>query len=207
MNGKEDYSAYLNYGIQVEKGLAYSGGSMDAYLEIAGMFVKNSEINRGKLERFLADQNEKDYGILAHAVKGNARMLGAEKLADEAFLHEKESKAGNLAYAAGHWEELCRLWDEAKEGLEMLAREQGAGIEDPYAPVAAGGEAVLELTQEELDQAAEWIDAFDTERALDQMKEWLSHPLKPELYERIRGALAALEDDFDDVKAMELLKG
>ena len=36
------------------------------------------------------------YAIIVHALKGNARNVGADELAEEAFELEKKSKAGKL---------------------------------------------------------------------------------------------------------------
>ena len=204
------HGEYQSYGISVDEGLHYSAGNMEVYLDLIAMFLKDNERQK-KLQRFLADGNMKDYSILVHALKGNARTLGAQKLADIAFDHEKESKAGNAEHLNATWDELIQAWRTTKEGLALLYQEQRGetidiDVEDePEAVESATGEQLV-ISQEELTAVAELIDQFESEKAVEQLKEWLKHPLDKDLHERVKGALTALEDEFDEGRAMKLLK-
>lgn len=206
--GEEDnYDIYLDYGISVKKGLEYFAGIMDVYLEIVDLFLKNSEINENKLHKFLLNGNLKDYSVLVHAVKGNARTLGADKLADLALRHETESKVGNLDYVRTHWDALTDNWRTVRNGLALLYQKYCGDRPEKYGAVESTDGKVLEITREELGRVAAWIDSFETEKAVAQLKEWIQYPLEPEIFERIRSALIALEDEYDDDRAMEILNG
>ena len=199
-----DQEKFLTYDISVENGLAYAKGDLGMYLELARLFVKD----RGKqdvMRQFLEEENLKDYAILVHGLKGNARTLGADRLADMAFEHEKESKAGNAVYADGHFEELLGVWDSTLAGFERLLDDCGKGGTDQYAAVAAGGETV-KLSEDDLENVALLLDDFETQKAIEQLKEWIQKPLEPSMYERIKNVLTALEDEFDEDKAIELLR-
>ena len=50
------------------------------------------------------------------------------------------------------------------------------------------------------------IDDFKTDEAAEQIKEWLHSPLHQDLRRRLTDVLAAIEDEFDDDKAIWLLK-
>ncbi|MCH5252911.1 MAG: response regulator [Lachnospiraceae bacterium] len=204
--GEGNYDAYLEYGISIENGLSYSKGNMEIYLDLVGMFLKDKE-QQDKLQQFMAEQNMKDYGVLVHAIKGNARTLGGDKLADIAFEHEKQSKAGNIDYVKAHWEELTDCWKAAREGLDEFYRQCRGEEPDQYSMVSDSGGGVLELSQDELEEVATLIDDFETQKALEKLKSWIESPLEPKMHERIKNALIALEDEYDEDKAMELLKG
>lgn len=170
------YEGYLQYGISIENGLSLARNDEEMYLELLRMFLRDRS-KQDEMRRFIAERNMKDYAIWVHGLKGNARTLGADQLADMAFEHEKQSKAGNMEYAAGHWEELISVWDKA-----------------------------LHLTEGDLAKAAAFLEDFETDKALDLLKTWIAGPLEPSMHGLLRNVLIAIEDDFDEDKAIELLK-
>lgn len=198
----EDRERLLSFGVSLENGLSHAQNNEETYLGLVRLFLKEKskqEIMRGYID---AD-NMKDYAILVHGLKGNARTLGADALADTAFEHEKESKAGNTAYAAAHFEELLALWNRAQEGFSTLWETWGADTGE----VAGGdGQECLQLTKEDLEKAAALLDDFETKEAISLIREWMANPLEPKMRELLRSALEALEDEFDEEKAIALLR-
>ncbi len=59
---------------------------------------------------------------------------------------------------------------------------------------------------EELAEVIQWLDVFQTQQATDRMKEWLAKPLHPQVHDKIRNALLAVEEEFDEEKAISILK-
>jgi hypothetical protein len=49
------------------------------------------------------------------------------------------------------------------------------------------------------------IEKFETDKALNVLKEWIENPMKEGTYEKLKVALWSLETEFDDNKAMEVL--
>lgn len=200
-----DQEKFLSYDISVENGLAYAKGDLDMYLELARLFVKDRE-KQDVMRQLLQEENLKDYAILVHGLKGNARTLGADRLADMAFEHEKESKAGNTAYADSHFEELLGVWGNTLAGFEKLLEDCGKEETDKYRAAAAGGGETVKLSESDLETVALLLDDFETQKAIEQLKDWIQKPLEEPMYERIRNVLTALEDEFDEDKAIELLR-
>ncbi len=203
-SGQMDREKYLSYDISIENGLAYAKGDLDMYLELARLFVRDrtkQEMMRG----LLSEGNIKDYAIQVHGLKGNARTLGADRLADLAFAHEKESKAGNAAYADSHFEELLGVWEHTLAGFEELLSDCGKGEEDKYGAAAGGGETV-KLSESDLESVALLLDDFETQKAIERLQDWIRNPLEQQMHERIKNVLIALEDEFDEDKAIELLR-
>ena len=201
-----DHDHFLTYDISVENGLAYAKGDLEMYLELARLFLRD----RGKQEvmrQLLREGNSKDYAILVHGLKGNARTLGADRLADMAFVHEKESKAGNADYADSHFEELLGVWENTLAGFEELLNVCGKEESDKYAAAAAAdGEEAFLLSEDDLETVAALLDEFETQQAIERLQEWIQKPLEPSMHERIKNVLIALEDEFDEDKATELLR-
>lgn len=193
---------FSGYGISLENGLSHAQNDEETYLGLVRLFLKEKEkqeIMRGYIDA----GNMKDYAILVHGLKGNARTLGADALADIAFSHEKESKAGNADYVKTHFEELLTLWNQVQEGFSALYDAQCTDTEE----VACGeGQECLQLTRDDLEEAAALLDDFETKEAIGRLKEWLKNPLAPKMRERLKCALEALEDEFDEEKAIALLR-
>ena len=191
-------------GISVRQGVAYAGGNMQVYLDLMELFLKEKERQQQKIRQFMEEDNMADYAILAHALKGNARMLGADRLADVAFEHEKAGKEGRPEYVKEHWKDFVEEWDRAYENFEGFYREYRGEESEKYAAVSEG--EIVEIGPEEIAQVVQWLDTFQTEPAVNQLKEWLEKPLEPETHRKLRDALLAIEEEFDEDKAIEILK-
>lgn len=191
-----------HYGISLENGLSHAQDDEETYLGLVRLFLKEKD-KQTLMRGYIDAGNMKDYAILVHGLKGNARTLGADALADTAFEHEKESKAGNAAYVEAHFEELLTLWEQAQEGFAALWDARSTDSEEV---VCGEGQECLQLTQEDLEKAAALLDDFETKEAITQIKEWMGSPLLPETRERLRSVLEALEDEFDEDKAIALLR-
>ena len=202
---KTDHEKYLQYGIFIENGLSHAKGDAEMYLELVRMFIRERE-KQEELNRFRSEQNMKDYAIRVHGLKGNARTLGAEQLADIAFEHEKQSKADNVEYVNSHFAQLLEVWENTLEGFEKYVEEQGGDEDDGY--VAADGIAgeTLQLSESDFEKAAAYLEEFETDRAIAQLREWIAAPLERSTHDYIKNILIALEDEFDEDKAIELLK-
>ena len=194
----------INGDISVKNGLSLVKGDMEMYLDVVDLFLKNRK-KRDTMQQFIAEQNMKDYAIFVHGLKGNARAVGADKLADIAYEHEMKSKAGEIDYVKTHWDELIAAWDNALNGLQEFYGRYRAE-DDKYGMVQDNGGEVLKLTQSDLEEVIALLDDFETDQAIEKLKNWISNPLEQDMYERIKNVLIALEDEFDEDAALSLLK-
>ena len=201
-NAEEDLS---EYGISVKNGLGHAKGDSEMYLELVGMFLREQE-KQEAMGQFVAGKNMKDYAIQVHGLKGNARTLGADALADMAYEHEMKSKAGDIAYIEAHWEELLTVWNHTLEGFREFYNSRCGENGGKYDAVDSDGKELLELSREDLEKTAALLDDFETEQAIEQLREWIGSPLEKEMHERIKEVLIALEDEFDEDKAIRLLR-
>lgn len=201
-NNMDEYDCYLEQGVSVKNGLQHSQDNMEIYMDLVRMFLKDKD-KIELLREYLSEHNMKEYAIQVHAVKGNARTLGADQLADIAYEHEMQSKAKQEAYVTAHWEELEQAWENTRETLKEIY-ERYAPKQEETGIVSDGG--MLEVPQEKLDEIAALIDDFKTDAAVEQIKEWLKNPLPRDMRQRLTDALAAIEDEYDEDKAIEILK-
>lgn len=82
-------------GFSYEKGLVNFDGNEEVYRETLVLFASLWEERKESLQNFLEEENMPEYAILIHAIKGDARTLGAELLADLAYEQELCAKAGD----------------------------------------------------------------------------------------------------------------
>lgn len=202
---KTDHEKYLQYGIFIENGLSHAKGDAEMYLELVRMFIRERE-KQEELNRFRSEQNMKNYAIRVHGLKGNARTLGAEQLADIAFEHEKQSKADNVEYVNRHFAQLLEIWESTLEGFEKYVEEQGGDEDDCYGAADGIAGETLQLSESDFEKAAAYLEEFETDRAIAQLREWIAVPLERSMHDYIKNILIALEDEFDEDKAIELLK-
>ena len=201
----EENSNYLEYGISIEKGLSLSMNDMKLYLDMIRMFLKKRSM-QDTMWQFIAEQNMKDYSVFVHGLKGSARALGADRLADIAYEHEKKSKAQDLAYVKAHWEELTTVWEHTLDGFQEYYDRHCEGEDDACDMENENGGEGVELSQDALEEVIALLEEFERSKSIEIMKTWLDMPLEQGMRKRIKEVLTVLEDEFDYDKAIELLK-
>ena len=75
------------------KGLTNFDGNEEVYRETLVLFADLWEERKEQLRQFLEEENMPEYAILIHAIKGDARTLGAEGLGELAYAQELQAKA------------------------------------------------------------------------------------------------------------------
>ena len=89
--------------IDTKAGLLYAGSSEEFYKEILGDFAKDFAEKSGELNECFDNKDWENYGILVHALKSTAKMIGAMDLSEEAKKLELAAKDGDvLLIEAGH---------------------------------------------------------------------------------------------------------
>lgn len=82
-------------GFSYRKGLTNFDGNDAVYRETLVLFAELWEERKEQLRQFLEEKNMPEYAILIHAIKGDARTLGAEGLGELAYAQELQAKAGD----------------------------------------------------------------------------------------------------------------
>ena len=108
-NSGQDNSMMLQLekaGINTNSGIGYCNGDKDFYIELLTSFVDGANSKESELGNFFEKKDMKNYGIVVHALKSTAKMIGADSLSDNAKQAEAAAKADNLEYITAHHEEL-----------------------------------------------------------------------------------------------------
>ena len=81
-----------------EVGLSYCMNSQELYKEVLGVFCKQSNTYIPQLEEHFASRNWDDYGMIAHALKGNSLNIGAVNFSKLSLQHEMAGKEKDEAF-------------------------------------------------------------------------------------------------------------
>lgn len=105
----EDLPVQKPEGFSYLNGLKNFDGNDDVYRETLVLFASLWEERREMLRQFLEEENMKEYAILIHAIKGDARTLGAEHLAKLAYEQELSAKEGNAEAVRNSFERVMKV--------------------------------------------------------------------------------------------------
>ena len=118
-------------GIDAKKALEYNG-SEDTLKNMMKMFYESVDQKNDELKRFFEDENWKDYTVKVHALKSSARLIGAEKLADDAQKLEDAGKREDAEYIKSHNGDFLDRFVKYKEVLGLLFERKEAKKADGY---------------------------------------------------------------------------
>jgi len=87
-------------GINVKRGIAFTGGNMEIYCDILSTFCEDVQERLPFLNTVPNESNLRDFITLVHALKSAASSISAEEVAALAAELETSGKAGNLIHMA-----------------------------------------------------------------------------------------------------------
>ena len=143
-------------GISLEDALKYTGGA-DILEQTLHEFYKNIDKKSAEIEEFVNEGDWRNYTILVHALKSSARLIGAQKLSDEAKYLEKCGDEENESEIREKTPALLELYRSYKEQLSSLCGE----CEDD----SAKEEMPLAQYEEAVSNVGECVSAYDYDTA------------------------------------------
>lgn len=215
-------------GVDLEKALAYCGDE-DGFREIIAIFHAEGKKRRENLDRYYHEQDWKNYVICVHALKGNAKGVGAGELSEMARELEMAGKENRVDYILDHHEAMMENHDRLLAALDgnlfVYPDGQGTGVNEkaedssPAEKNAAaltaseteidGDDVLVEDTaslQTLLSQIGEKISAFESE-GLDELLDRLSAlPSGDASLILAADEIRTLTSDFDFLGAAEVLE-
>lgn len=215
-------------GVNLEQALAYCGDE-EGFREIIAIFHAEGKNRRKNLEHYYQEQDWKNYVICVHALKGNAKGIGADELSEMARELEMAGKENRIDFLHEHHEAMMENHDRLLAALDGNVFVYPAGnapgfADEAKAPSSSeetppalpdgtaedgsgdGGAKDEAALQALLAQIGEKLSAFESE-GLDELLDRLSasrHGGVPltETAEEIR----RLTSDFDFLGASEVLE-
>ncbi|MCM1266820.1 MAG: ATP-binding protein [Bacteroidales bacterium] len=159
-------------GFNLRNGLRYMGGDKALYGKVLHDFHSILQEKEEALKDFLQKGDMPGYTIIVHSLKGNARNVGADDLADEAFELEKMAKAGQLEDVTVRSPILFSMMKNMRDNLKVYLESEDGEKKQP--DQAAGGTRE-KITEDEwvkaLKELAERLDDFDGESAAEKLRE------------------------------------
>lgn len=194
------------FGIDMNVGLEYQNNDFEFYLDVICNYARIASEREENLRIFAEKKDSANYAILVHAIKGDARMLGATRLGELAYEHEMAAKEGKIDFITEHLEAFFNEYHRVNNGLSEIMKEWT--IPDTE---TKGKTITSTISKEEvkmkLEEVLTLIDDFEEEKAIVILKELLDNTLEEKASELIKEALTALEKDYDADKAAELIGG
>lgn len=200
-----DEERLTDIGINAEHGLKYMGGNKVLYEKVLRDFHDMLLEKEEQLKAMLEKGDTSGYAIIVHALKGNARNIGADELAELSFELEKKSKAGRLEEVEVQSPILFGMMHTLGENLELylgpesLEQSENAELE-PEEKIPFSEEGFKKLLQE----LHAKLDDFDSEGAAEHLKELKKYELTEENEKFLRMCEKAVNDFAYDV-AMEII--
>ncbi|MDR0853845.1 MAG: response regulator [Clostridiales Family XIII bacterium] len=115
---------FMIKGVNIPLGIEYVGGSITAYMGILADFCVDAREKMEKINQTRTDEDWEEYAIYVHAIKGAARNIGIEKIADTAAQLERAAKNGEGQLVLENTDSfLSALNDLLTEIDEVLSRE------------------------------------------------------------------------------------
>ena len=117
----KDINILKDNGVDVEASLELFG-DMDLYNETIVDFLNSVGQKLFSIKKYKEAGDMKNYAILVHSLKSDARYLGFTNLADIAYEHELKSKENNYAYVIENFD---KLLEESKKVIEIAQKYNG----------------------------------------------------------------------------------
>lgn len=159
-------------GFNLRNGLRYMGGDKALYGKVLRDFHSILQEKETALKDFLQKGDMPGYTIIVHSLKGNARNVGADDLADEAFELEKMAKAGQLEDVTVRSPILFGMMNTMRNSLRVYLETEDAGEKTER---TTEEESAGKITEEEwtraLHELAARLDDFDGESAAVKIRE------------------------------------
>ncbi|MCR5733966.1 MAG: hypothetical protein K6G22_05085 [Lachnospiraceae bacterium] len=190
-----DVNLLDSLGIDTEAGIGYTGGQ-DKYVAALQRFYKSYDKNRAKVEEYYNNLDIESYMITVHALKSNAKMIGAMQLSRQFEMLETAARENDR-----------KTIDENT----MKTLVEYKALVDRLKPIASMGDvhAADEISAEEAvktaDELLEALDDFDDETSKKLVKKLSGYPFRLTQRDLLAKA-AGYIDDFMYDEAADIIK-
>jgi|GEM_PF-340898 len=187
--------------LSVEDGIR-AAGSEKTFLDLLGQFSLMAKEGESRIQKAFANKDYKNFTVFTHALKTQARLIGATKLSEDSFELEKAGDALSngeklpLEELSVKTRQALLLYDKIARELSEILREYGEAPSDAE-PIS------MEELKELYEAMEEAVTAFDFDTA-DRLIRMLSGVKVPESEtERCRNlAIAVTKLDQEGILAL-----
>ena len=184
--------------LDVETGISYMGGRVEAYHEILSLYLQKSEEMIGQLGRLFSQGDTRQYVIVAHALKSSSLSIGAVRLSELAKELEAAGRADDLASVEHKNDELLRLYGEVAEAIRQYLTAEGVGTARPEEDEAAElSEISADALRGYLERAKAACRGFDGDAVAALAQETAAYAFGGEPLKGSFGRAVRLAKDFE----------
>lgn len=148
-------------GIHTRSGLQYCSGDREFYVELLTKFAKDATRKETEINDCFKQEDLKNYGILVHALKSTAKVVGADSLSENARHAETAAKNQDADYIREHHEELIAQYRQVVQCiLDVFEFQEN----DSQVSQGDGAEISKEELLRRLAELQEELDTFEADR-------------------------------------------
>ena len=193
--GREKMEFLQDIGLDTKSGKGYTG-SEEKYMAALQRFYRSYEKNKKKVEEYLAAEDYESYMITVHALKSNAKMIGAMSLSTMFEELENASREKQINIVKEKNAPAMKAYGELIVKLEPI----GVAPEVHAADEISGKEA--KETAESLLAA---LDDFDDDLSKELIKKLSGYPFRMTQMDLLKKAEEYIHDFLYD-EAAEIVK-
>ncbi len=186
-----DFSWLGGLGIDAKTGISYTGGK-EKLLSALQRFYTGYEKNRAKVEDFFSQKDMENYMITVHALKSNAKMIGASDLSAGFERLEKAARDGDIDVIEAETAPVLERYGALVKGLAPVGEME---------KVTAADELSAEEARETVSALLAALDDFDDETSAALIKKLAGYPFRLTQRELCKKASALISDFMYDEAA------
>ncbi len=178
-----------------DKGLVYTGGSEEVYMEILDIYVNKGPDKLAEINKYYEEKDWKNYIIEVHALKNTSLSIGSVPLSELSKKLELAGKAGDYQVIVEEHPALAELYEKViKAGADYLGDKDGAPEEKTEDDASCDDmpEMDINLLNEYIEKIVSACDEFDGDKVAELADEAANY-----VYRNIR-----LSPYFEKVKLL-----
>ena len=190
----------VQYDINIAEGLKYMSGDLLQYHMVAELIVKNYDKKKKNIVELHNKGNYKDLGIAVHALKGNARFVGASALYNIAMSIETRANRNETEFVDCALPLLYYQWEKSFTGIKLFLKKFNS-----LNLLKDNSNNIEQYDDDYLEKLMEYTDNFQPEPALKLIEHILKNNVTAEQAKKLNLAAQYLEDlEYDE--AMNIFK-
>ena len=184
----EDLTWIDEAGLDTRTGISYTGGE-EKYISALMRFYNNYEKNRTKVCEYLESGDYENYMITVHALKSNAKMIGARDLSTLFETLESAARNNDTGFIEAQNVVALKAYDDLIKKLSLI---------DEMGDVRPADEISAETAKETADKLLAALDDFDDEEAKNQAIILSGYPFRLNQAAKLKEAISFIEDFMYD---------
>ncbi|WP_458458309.1 Hpt domain-containing protein [Pseudobutyrivibrio sp.] len=178
-------------GLDIKSGIDYTGGA-DKYISAIRRFYSNYEKNRDKVIEYYSAKDYESYMITVHALKSNAKMIGAMDLSKAFENLENAAREKNGSILEAKTDQVLFSYKELIDKLKPV---------EQFGEVQAVDEISGQVARQTADKLLEALDDFDDDLSKELACKLSGYPFRLTQKDMLKRAIEYVDDFMYDEAA------